>query len=32
MSEVFVVALVMVVNGCLKAFDIIFISTSGGPG
>lgn len=31
MKDVFVVSLVMCVNGCLKAFDIIFIATSGGP-
>ena len=31
-SNVFVVALIMVVNGTLKAFDMIYLTTLGGPG
>ena len=31
-SNVFVATLVMVVNGSLKAFDLVYITTNGGPG
>ncbi len=31
-SNVFVVTLIMVVNGTMKAFDIVYLSTYGGPG
>lgn len=31
-TDVLTIAFVMCINGCLKAFDVTFLATSGGPG